>query len=244
MNSNERIAIYGALAVLLALNLSTMLGLGSPGALAEATSVDDELGPAATLTLTDEDEDEPLVLRNTAGRLAWADNAHGRAYSVAFMAPGKAMEPLLKADQFVEERQELDDELRTNDQEFQRRIGAYQQQNADVTPDDPRAAEVEATYRAMLAEYEQWRAQANARMGQLTAGQVERAYRDMVAAVEVVAERKGIDIVYRFIATAQEFGAVNPPQAYLATRQRLALVYPDALDITDAVLDELSVETE
>ena len=242
MNSNERIAIYGALAVLLALNLSTMLGLGSPGAIAEATSVEDELGPAATLTLTD--EDEPLVLRNTAGRLAWADNAHGRAYSVALMAPGKAMEPLLKADQFVEERQELDDELRTNDQEFQRRINAYRQQNADVTPDDPRAVEVQQTFQAMLAEYEQWRAEAKARMDQLTAGQVERAYRDMVAAVEVVAERKGIDIVYRFIPTAQEFGAVNPPQAYLATQQRLALVYPDALDITDAVLEELSVETE
>lgn len=242
MNSNERITIYGALAVLLALNLSTMLGLGSSGAIAETTFVEDELGPAATLTLTD--EDEPLVLRSAAGRLAWADNAHGRAYSVAFMAPGKAMEPLLKADQFAEERQELQDELRTNDQEFKRRISAYQQQNADVTPDDPRAMEVQQTFQAMLAEYEQWRAEANTRRGQLTATQVERAYRDMVAAVEVVAERKGIDIVYRFIATAQEFGAVNPPQAYLATRQRLALVYPDALDITDAVLEELSVETE
>ncbi len=242
MNSNERIAIYGALAVLLALNLSTMLGLGSPGALADATSVEDELGPAATLTLTD--EDESLVLRNTAGRLAWADNAHGRAYSVAFMAPGKAMEPLLEADQLVEERQALDDELRTNDQEFQRRIKAYEQQNAGVTPDDPRAAEVQQTYQAMRVEYEQWRAQANARMGQLTASQIEQAYRDMVAAVEVVAERKGIDIVYRFIPTADEFGAVNPPQAYLAAAQRLALVYPDALDITDAVLEELSVETE
>ncbi len=242
MNSNERIAIYGALAVLLALNLSTMLGLGSSGALADAMSIEDELGPAATLTLTD--EDEPLVLRNTAGRLAWAENAHGRAYSVAFMAPGKAMEPLLKADQFVEERQELEDELRSNGQEFERRINAYQQQNAGITPNDPRAVEVEATFRAMMTEYEQWRAQANARMGKLTAGQVERAYRDMVAAVEVVAERKGIDIVYRFIPTAQEFGASNPPQAYLATRQRLALVYPDALDITDAVLEELSVETE
>ena len=242
MNSNERIAIYGVLAVLLALNLSTMLGLGTPGALAEAASVEDGLGPAATLTLTD--EDEPLVLRNTAGRLAWADNAHGRAYSVAFMAPGKAMEPLLKADQFAEERQELDDELQTNDQEFGRRIKAYEQQNAGVTPDDPRAAEVQQTYQAMRAEYEQWRAQATARMGQLTAAQIARAYRDMVAAVEVLAPRTGIDLVYRFIPTAQEFGAVNPPQAYLATRQRLALVYPDALDITDAVLEELSVETE
>ncbi len=242
MNSNERIAIYGALAVLLALNLSTMLGLGSSGALADAMSIEDELGPAATLTLTD--EDEPLVLRNAAGRLAWAENAHGRAYSVAFMAPGKAMEPLLEADQLVEERQELQDELRTTGQEFVQRIKAYEQQNAGITPDDPRAAEVQRTYQAMRAEYDQWQVRANARMGQLTASQIEQAYRDIVAAVEVVAERKGIDIVYRFIPTADDFGAVNPPQASLAAAQRLALVYPDALDITDAVLEELSVETE
>ena len=242
MNSHERIAIYGALALLLALNLSTMLGLGTPGALADATSVDDELGPAATLILTD--EDESLVLRNTAGRLAWADNAHGRAYSVAFMAPNKAMEPLLEADQLVEERQALQDELQTNAQEFQRRIKAYEQQNARVTPDNPRAAEVQQTYQAMRVEYEQWQVRANTRMGQLTASHIEQAYRDIVAAVEVVAEREGIDIVYRFIPTADEFRAVNPPQASLAAAQRLALVYPDALDITDAVLEELSVETE
>ena len=242
MNTRERILIYGALALLGALNLSTVLGLGSPEAMAERSSVDDELGPASSLILTG--EDEPLVLRNSTGHLAWADNAHAQAYSVAFFAQAKAMGPLLKAEQYVEERQELEDELRTRGQEFEQRIGAYRQQNAGVAPDDPRAMEVGQTYQAMLAEYEQWRAQANARMGQLTAGHVEKAYRDMVAAVEVVSERQGIDIVFRFIPTADDFGAANPPQAYLATRQRLALVYPEALDITDAVLEELSLETE
>ncbi len=242
MNTRERIVIYGALALLGALNLSTVLGIGSPAAMAEPSLIADELGPATSLILTG--EDEPLVLRNSTGHLAWADNAHAQAYSMAFVAPGKAMGPLLEAEQFVEERQELDDELRRNDQEFMRRIRAYEQQNADVAPDDPRAIEVQETYQAMRVEYDQWRAEASARMGQLRATQVEKAYRDMVAAVEVVSERQSIDIVFRFIATADDFGAVNPPQAYLATRQRLALVYPEALDITDAVLEELSVETE
>ena len=242
MNTRERIVIYGALALLGALNLSTVLGLGSPKAFAEPSAFDESLGPASSLTLTG--EEEPLVLRNNTGHLAWADNAHSQAYSVAFVAPGKAMEPLLRAEQYAEERKELEDELRSQDQGFQQRIGAFEQQNAGITPDDPRAPEVQQTYQAMRAEYEQWRMQANARMGLLTAGHIEKAYREMLAAVEVVAERQGIDIVLRFIPTADDFGAVNPPQAYLATRQRLALVYPEALDITDAVLEELSVETE
>ena len=242
MNTRERVVIYGLLALVLALNLSTVLGIGSPEAMAEPWSVDDELGPATSLILTG--EDEPLVLRNSTGHLAWADNVHAQAYSVAFVAPGKAMEPLLDAEQYTEEIKELQDELRTRGQEFDQQLGAYRQQNAGVTPDDPRAVEVGQTYQAMLAEFEQWRAKAAARMGLLRAGHIEKAYRDMLAAVEVVAERQGIDIVFRFIPTADEFGAVNPPQAHLASRQRLALVYPEALDITDAVLEELSVETE
>lgn len=242
MNTRERVVIYGLLALVLALNLSTVLGIGSSEAMAEPWSVDDELGPATSLILTG--EDEPLVLRNSTGHLAWADNVHAQAYSVAFVAPGKAMEPLLQAEQYTEEIQELQDELRTQDQGFQQRMAAYQQQNANVMPDDPRAPEVQQTFQAMRAEYEQWRMQANARMGLLRAGHIEKAYRDMLAAVEVVAERQGIDIVFRFIPTADDFGAVNPPQAHLASRQRLALVYPEALDITDAVLEELSIETE
>ncbi len=242
MNTRERIVIYSALALLGALNLSTVLGIGSPEAMADPSAIADELGPATSLILTG--EDEPLVLRNSTGHLAWADNAHAQAYSVAFVAPGKAMDPLLRSEQYTEELQDLQEELRTKDQEFMRQIQAYEQQNAGITPDDPRAMEIQQTYEAMRTEYEQWRAKAGARMGQLTASHIEKAYRDMLAAVEVVAERHGIDIVFRFIPTADDFGAVNAPQAHLASRQRLALVYPEALDITDAVLEELSVETE
>ena len=115
MNTRERIVIYGALALLGALNLSTVLGLGSPEAMAEPSAIADELGPATSLTLTG--EAEPLVLRNNTGHLAWADNAHAQAYSVAFVAPGKAMGPLLEADQYTEEVQELQDELRAQGQE-------------------------------------------------------------------------------------------------------------------------------
>ena len=154
MNTRERIVIYGSLALLGALNLSTVLGLDSPEAMAEPSAFDEELGPASSLTLTG--EEEPLVLRNNTGHLAWADNAHSQAYSVAFVAPGKAMEPLLRAEQYAEERTELEDELRSQDQGFQQRIGAFEQQNAGITPDDPRAPEVQQTYQAMRAEYEQW----------------------------------------------------------------------------------------
>ena len=79
-------------------------------------------------------------------------------------------------------------------------------------------------------------------MGKLTADQIEDAYRDLVAAVEVVSERRQIDLVFRFIPTDADFLTQNPPQAYIAVRARIALKYPEALNITDEVLEELAVE--
>ncbi len=95
-----------------------------------------------------------------------------------------------------------------------------------------------------MQEYEQWRRERARRRGKLAAHQIEDSYRELVAAVEVVAERLDIDLVFRFIPTTNEFQALNPPQAYTAVRARLALKYPEALDITDQVLEELALEVE
>ena len=55
-----------------------------------------------------------------------------------------------------------------------------------------------------------------------------------------MADRLGIDVVFRFIPTADEFQSFNATQAYVAVRGRIALKYPEALDVTDDVLEELS----
>jgi hypothetical protein len=81
-------------------------------------------------------------------------------------------------------------------------------------------------------------------LGRLAAGQIERAYRDLIAAVEVVAERRRIDLVFRFIPTDNEFQAISPPQAYTGIHARIALKYPPGLDVTDEVMEELALEVE
>ena len=81
-------------------------------------------------------------------------------------------------------------------------------------------------------------------MDQLETQQIELAFRELVLAVEVVAEQKNIDIVYQFVATADDFATSNPGRATLAIRERAALVYPEQLDITDAVLEELALVSE
>lgn len=242
MKNRERIAIYSVLAILLTFNLSSILGLSSTKAVAEGFIVEQDLGPVSALTLTG--DDKPLVLHNGKGRLAWSDNAHSKAYSVAFVSTNKAMGQLLESEVYAGPLKSLDEEFTARNKEFEQSLNAYRQQNQNVRPEDPKYREVQQIYKAMGEEYQRWVAQARGQMEQLETSQIELAFRELVLGVEVVAERLNIDIVYQFVATADDFATSNPARATLAIRERSALVYPEQLDITDAVLEELSLVSD
>ncbi len=242
MHTRERMVVYGLLGLLLVVNLPGLLGGGGRLAVAEGERASNQLGPADGLTLIENDQE--LLLRSLGGRLAWSDAAYARAFSVGFVHVGRALDPLLDAPHFVDEREELDEEIKAKDDQLDERIGAFLEEHRDVGPDDPGAEGVRRAYQELFGERERWRAERTRRLGRLAARQIEAAYRDVRAAVEVVAERREIDIVLRFIPPEKEFQSVNPPQAYRAIRARVALKYPEALDITAAVLEELDVAEE
>lgn len=243
MNNRERIVIYGAMALLIALNITVLANGHGSEAWAEGPADREHLGPAGTLTLVDA-QDDPLVLRNIDGRLAWADGDHARALSIAFVHVGKAMGPLLEAARYQEEYAVLEAELRERDEKLAEAMFAFREEHKDVQPDDPDAAEIQQAFQAMLQQREQLRVAGTRRLGALAAEHIERAYRDLVAAVEVVAGQRGIDLAYRFIPTGNEFKSVTPPQAYTSVRARIALKYPPGLDITDEVMEELALEVQ
>jgi Skp family chaperone for outer membrane proteins len=239
MRNRERIAIYGALLVLLAANIGPLLAGNGSRAIADPGSPGEQLGPAETLTLVE--GEKQLVLRSRDERLAWSDGAHARAFSIAFVHVGRAVGPLLEADQYRQELAQLTEELETRDREMTDRITAFLQENRALTPDDPQVAEAQRAYQGMLQELERVRREGALRLDRLRAEQLERAYRDFVAAVEVVAQRRQIDIVLRFVPTADEFEAQGLAAASTAVRARVAVKYPEAIDITDAVLEELAI---
>jgi len=240
MNNRERIVIYGALALLALTNLAALCGQSGSSVAADPVTVGDQLGPAETLTLVE--GEKQLVVRSRGDRLAWSDSDHARAYSIAFVHVGRAVGPLMEAQEYEEEVGRLREELQGRDQEMTERIAAFQEENRQVEPDDPRAPEVQRALKMMLQQLERGRLEGAQRLDQLRAGHVEQAYRDLVAAVEVVAQRRQIDIVLRFVPTANDFQAQSLAAAYTGVRARVALKYPEALDITDAVLEELALE--
>ena len=241
MSNRERIVIYAALALLTAMNIAVLANGRGGSAWAQGPAELTHLGPAGSLTLAGA-TDQLLVLRNTDGRLSWSDTDYARSFSVAFVHVGQAMVPLLEADEYVDEYQQLEAGFLERDQEIAEAIDEFRQEHQDITPDNPEMADVQQAYQAMIQQREQMRANAGRRLGKLAADHIERAYRDLVAAVEVVAARRAIDIVYRFIPTAKEFNAANPPQSYTGVRARVVLKYPPELDITDEVMAELALE--
>ena len=79
---------------------------------------------------------------------------------------------------------------------------------------------------------------------QLAATHLEQSYRDMIDAVNVVGERLDIDMVYQFIPTDEEFDIRSVEATTMAIRLRPALRYPEDLDITIEVMEELSLDED
>jgi hypothetical protein len=243
MKTRERIVIYGLLVVLLAVNASHLMdGTTRPAYAGPLPGADDLSAEALILSGTGDDED--VVLRNRGSRLAWGDAAHERAHSVAYVFIGKVLNQLMQSEQYTDDRSRLLSELNETEEDYRTQLEEVSERIKEHEPESEEAKRIYAEGNEIYQQYMAWQKNAVARRGQLDAEHLEGAYRELIEAVEVVADGKGIDTVYRFIPTSEEFNAENPEQAMTAIRLRTALRYPEDLDITEDVLEELSLDTE
>ena len=118
---------------------------------------------------------------------------------------------------------------------------AFQEEHADVSPESPEFPEIQARFQAMMQEYQTWQKGTMAIQQRLGAEQIETAYRELIEAVDIVAEKRHIDIVTRFVPTSDPFQADSMDLAGEQVRRRVFLRYPDAIDITEAVSAELGL---
>jgi len=243
MNTRERVVVYGLLSALVISNAFLLLATTARTAVAEPLG--ETLGPADALLLVGPGDDtKDVEILNRDGRLAWGEDPHERAYSVGYVFIGGILNQLMAGEALVEERLALIEELEGEEKEFRERMEEIRRRGMEM---DQESEEFRTVYEEFVAANEElsaWQAQAIARRGKLDAEHLEQVYREMIDAVQVVADRMKIDTVYRFIPTDDPFKADNPDQALLAIRLRTALRYPDELDITDAVLEELSLDLE
>ena len=249
MQPRERLIVYGLLFVLLGVNVAVLLGAGQASAFAQDPLADTHDATPATaaavnsLTLSGEDGSD-IVLRNRGQRLAWGDAAHDRAYSIGYVYIGRVLKQLMQAEEFEEDRERLITELNETDADYRGQLDDIRAQLGPLEEGSEEAGQILQQGQLIYEEFSRWQQQAIAQRGKLDAEHLERAYRNMIDAVEVVSDRKDIDTIYRFIPTDEAFQADNPDQAMVAIRLRTALRYPNELDITDDVMDELSLDLD
>lgn len=240
MKTTERTILYSLMALLVAANFSAIVDVLSRPAHAAAALLE-RLGPVEAITLTGDDAGKDIVLSNRKGRLAWADNEYGTVSSLGFIHIGRVLDKLMDAQELQDERQTLGDELNQQEEEFRVRHDELVKRGDTLAPDSPEFKAANEEFQKLRIEIKTWEAQALGRMNQLRARHIEKSYRELVNAVEIVGDRKGIDLVFRFIPTDEDFKTDDSGAALEGIRSRTVLKYPDGLDITADVLEELSL---
>jgi Skp family chaperone for outer membrane proteins len=241
MKTPERILLWSGLIGLAAINGVWLLSSSGRAAFAETTAFfADVLGPAEAIKLTDGDKE--LTLHAKDHRLAWGDDDYKQSYTVAFMDITRVLNPLIEAEALVEERTALQEELSTTEADYRSRIEALREELQGMDRESPEAQAKFIDFRELVQEATEWGQEAMKRKNTLDVQHWEKCYRELASAVNIVAEKNGIDIVLRFIPTDQDFKAQDAEQALTEIRLRTAVRYPEKLDITDQVVDVLGIQ--
>jgi Skp family chaperone for outer membrane proteins len=86
-----------------------------------------------------------------------------------------------------------------------------------------------------------WLENTRRRDEKLGAEQFERAYRELIAAVETISEKESIDLVFRFYPTEDAFESERVSDALAQIQARTFLKYPKSIDITSDVMKALNL---
>ena len=215
---------------------------GQPAVASEPLASD--LGPADGLLLLDKsgtaEAKDPLRLHAADGRISWGDRATNRVWSVAAVDIDKVMKKLLLGSQFDEKRRGFEERAKATEAEFTKRAEEIQAQ-FPPNPDGSAPPEANRAFAALQQEFGKWLEAFNLEQEKASVEQFEQAYRDLVAAVETVAEKESIDLVYRFYPTENPFGVVRAGEALAQIQARTFLKYPASIDITADVMKVLNL---
>ena len=201
-----------------------------------------DLGPTQAVLL--EGKDGALKLVNNGGRPGWGDDATARALGVGAVHVDKVLKKLLDSGSFNEERQRFDEEAKKQGAEFQKEMDALKSQYGEKKPEDPDFAKGQSAAQELFGRYQKWNAGMQAAQSKLMAEQVERAYKEMVAAVDVIADRRKVDLVYRFIPGSTPFESQDLGNAMVQVQGRTFLHAPESVDLTADVMKELNLPSD
>ena len=238
MNRIQSLIVYGPLVVLLFILVAERPGF-APAAEADPARLEDELGPADRLVLRGPKGEVPVTA--TDGGISWGDTATDRTWSLATVNVPRLMRALMESERFEEDRLTLREEAEAQNAEFETQFEEFRDEYGELTPEDPKFPEAQERWQLMMQEYQQWQQGTMAIQQKLGSEQIEAAYRELVDATDIVAERLGVEMVIRFVPPDEPFESETLDQASDQVGRRLFLKYPDSIDITAKIEEELGL---
>jgi Skp family chaperone for outer membrane proteins len=219
------------------------LGLGvTVAGLAPAAHADDakpvELGPADSIVIAGK---VPVKLTNVDGHVAFGDGASHRIYSMGTVNVSKGVRALMESSRFATERERLNDERTSKEEEFERRAKDLRERITKAGDDEDADPKLREDIEAFQQDVGEWGESHEKAQRDLIASQYETAYSDLREAVEVVADRRKLDIVMRFVPASEKLEPGTPDDIARQLLARTFVRIPEALDITDEVMRELNV---
>ena len=228
--------------VLVNVGLNALGGGTSSWRLDAAAAADDpkpvDLGPADSIVLAGK---VPLKLTNVDGHMSFGDGASHRIYSIGTVNVTKGVRALMESARFSAERDRLTEERTAKEADFEKRAKDLRERITKAGDDEDADPKLREDIESFQQDVGEWGESHEKAQRDLIATQYEAAYGDLREAVEVVADRRKLDIVMRFVPSSEKLEPGTPEDIARQLLARTFVRIPEALDITDEVMRELNV---
>lgn len=198
-----------------------------------------DLGPADAMILTGKSE---LRVTNTDGRLSWSDQPSSRAFSLGTVHVGRMLNALLKSEKYSSEQAEWATARDAKNDEFEKRYREMMEKGKGLDKDSPEVPAMRGQFEEFQKEYTAWNESAEVARREMMARHYQGAYSDIREAVEVVADRRKIDLVMRFVPPSDKIEPGDDADMVRQLSARSFLRVPESIDLTEDILTEMHVQ--
>ncbi len=198
-----------------------------------------DLGPADALVLSGKSE---LRLTNVDGRLSWSDQPSSRVFSIGTVHVGRILNALLQSDKYSAEKADFAAARQKKGEDFERRYKEMLEKARGIDKDSPEFPAAREQFEAFQQEYTVWNSASEKEGQDMVTRQYQSAYGDLREAVEVVADRRKIDLVMRFIPASDKLAAGEEAGIAQQLMARTFLRSPDSIDMTEDILTEMHLQ--
>ena len=110
------------------------------------------LGPADSVVLSGKNGD--LIITNVDKHISWGDEKTSIVWSIGFMETVKALSQLMKQDHFIEEREDLNEELDERISDARASLDAIVEEGKNLDSDDPETPALRQRAEKIYAEFQ------------------------------------------------------------------------------------------